>query len=273
MKPVLMSWLLLLRRSRTGLVALLAGIAAFEFIQPVAIDSFGDLDRLISIMDLVPKPFLSLLNVTPEVLEAIGLPGFLALGFTHPVYHLLSAATVIWLAGRGLAGEMERGTIQLALARPVSRGQIYLSRVLAVLSASLLVAVASSIGMIVGLEVAKPDGTMNYWHFFAQAAASVLLVVCIGGFTLAISASSERMGQAVGIAIGLLVVSYVIDYFATLWGVLEPLQPYSIFDYYNPPAALASGTVPTQNILVLGAIAVAGTIAGLIVFQRRDLPT
>ena len=122
----------LLRRSKGGLIALTIGLFVFEYIQPVAIDAFGNLDQLVSIMDLVPKPFLALMNVTPEVVEQVGLPGFLALGFTHPVYHLLMSAVVIWIAARGLAGEMESGQVQVSLARPVSRRQFYLARVLAV---------------------------------------------------------------------------------------------------------------------------------------------
>ena len=262
----------LLRRSQSGLIALTIGLLVFEFIQPVAIAAFGNLDQLISIMDLVPKPFLALMNVTPEVVEQVGLPGFLALGFTHPVYHLLIAAVIIWLAARSLAGEMESGQVQVALARPVSRGQFYMARVLTVVLAALWVSIVASLGNLVGLAYAKPDGTMHSGHFIAQIGASLLLALAIGGVGLLVSARAERMGQAVGWAAGFLIVSYVIDYFATLWSFLKPLQPFSIFDYYDPPVALAHGTIPGINTLVLGGIALMCSIAGLVIFQRRDLP-
>jgi ABC-type transport system involved in multi-copper enzyme maturation permease subunit len=147
------------------------GLIVFEFIQPVAIDAFGNLDQLISIMDLVPKPFLALMNVTPEVVEQVGLPGFLALGFTHPVYHLLVSAVLIWVAARSLAGEMESGQVQVALARPISRRQFYLSRTLAVMLAALWVSIIASLGNIVGIAYAQPDGDMDTWHFVAQIGA------------------------------------------------------------------------------------------------------
>ncbi len=262
----------LVRRSRDGLIALTVGLFVFEFIQPVAIDAFGNLDQLVAIMDLVPKPFLALMNVTPEVVEQVGLPGFLALGFTHPVYHLLVAAVVIWLAARSLAGEMESGQVQVALARPVSRGQFYLARVLTVVLAALWVSVVASLGNLVGLAYSKPDGTMNNWHFVAQTGTSLLLALTIGGVSLLVSARADRMGQAVGWAAGFMIVSYVIDYFSTLWSFLKPLQPFSVFDYYDPPVALAHGTIPTMNVIVLGGVALVCAIAGLVIFQRRDLP-
>lgn len=262
----------LVRRSWSGLIALTIGLFVFEFIQPVAIAAFGNLDQLISIMDLIPKPFLALMNVTPEVVEQVGLPGFLAVGFTHPVYHLLVAAVVIWLATRSLAGEMESGQIQVALARPVSRGQFYLARVLTIVLAAFWVSIIASLGNLAGLAYSKPSGTMNNWHFIAQIGVSFLLAITIGGVSLLVSAKSDRMGQAVGWAAGFLIVSYVIDYFATLWSFLKPLQPFSVFNYYDPPVALAHGTIAWTDGLVLGGLAVVCTVVGLLIFQRRDLP-
>jgi ABC-type transport system involved in multi-copper enzyme maturation permease subunit len=89
---------------------------------------------------------------------------------------------------------------------------------------------------------------------------------------LLVSARADRMGQAVGWASGFLIVSYVIDYFATLWAFLKPVQPFSVFDYYDPPIALAHGTIPGMNALVLGGIALICAVAGLLIFERRDLP-
>ncbi len=262
----------IMRRSKGGLIALTVGLFVFEFIQPVAIDAFGNIDQLVTIMDLVPKPFLALMNVTPEVVEQVGLPGFLALGFTHPVYHLLVAALVIWVAARSLAGEMESGQVQVALARPVSRRQFYLARVGAVVLVALWVSIVASFGNIVGIAYAKPDGAMDTWHFIAQIGASLLLALTIGGVALLVSARADRMGQAVGWAAGFLIVSYVIDYFSTLWSFLDPIQPFSVFNYYDPPISLATGTIPWTNVFVLGGLALMCTVVGLFIFERRDLP-
>jgi ABC-2 type transport system permease protein len=261
-----------MRRSASGLAALLIGVALFELIQPVAIASLGDLERLTGLLEIVPPAFLSLFNVTPEFLGGSGLKGYLSLGFSHPVYHLLSGATVIWFACRGLAGEMERGSIQIGLSRPMSRLQVYLARVLGVITVTVLVAIAGPAGMIAGIFIGSPAGDVDYLNFIVQGVACALLVACIGGATLLISASASRMGQAVGWAIALLVISYVIDYFADLWSALEPIEPFSVFDYYSPPDAMVSGEVPVMNVAVLLSIAVIGTVLGCLVFARRDLP-
>ena len=272
MSAVITSWIWLLRRSRSGLLALLLSVTLFEIIQVAAVASLGDLSRLEALLALVPRSFYALMNVTPDFLQATGLAGYLALGFTHPIYHLLSLATVTWSAGRSLAGEMERGTIQLALARPVSRPRLYLARVLGVVVVALAVAVVGALGMIAGVALARPSGTLVFAHFVPCALAAALMVWCVGGIALLSSARADRMGQAVGWVIAALIVSYVVDYFAAIWSALEPLEPLSIFEYYDPGLALSAGTLPASNVLVLGAIGLLGTLAGLLVFTRRDLP-
>jgi ABC-2 type transport system permease protein len=273
MTALLTSWFWLLRRSRSGLLALLLGVAIFELIQTVAVASLGDLSRLEALLALVPRSFYALMNVTPDFLQAAGLPGYLALGFTHPIYHLLSLATVTWFAGRSLAGELERGTIQLALARPISRPRLYLARVLGVLFVTLAVAVVGPIGMIFGVFLTTPEGSLTYTHFVPTALSSTLLIWSVGGIALFAASAADRMGQAVGWVIAAVILFYVIDYFAAIWSTLEPLEPLSIFDYYNPGLALSAGELPAKNILFLSAIGVVGAVAGLVVFTRRDLPT
>lgn len=260
------------RRSRVGLIALLLGIALFELIQPVAIKSFGDLDRLQPFLELVPSSFWTLMNVTPDFLGMFGLAGYLSLGYTHPVFLILTSTMVIWFASRCLAGEMERGSIQFALSRPVSRGRLYVSRLVAVLFVTTLAAAAGPAGMAIGLITARPPGDFTFSHLVITGVAAWLLIWSIAGTSLLWSAVSDTMARAIGTSIGLLVIMYVIDYFAALWDLLKPLEPFSIFAYYEPSASLASGSLDLRDALVLAAVGAAGAIGGAIIFVRRDLP-
>lgn len=261
-----------LRRTRTAVIALWFGIAIFEFIQPVALKSFGDLDRITPLLGIVPPAFWSLLNVTPDFLTATGLSGFLSLGFTHPIYILLASTSIIWYACRALAGEMQRGSIQFSLSRPITRGGLYLSRVAGVIVVTTLIAAAGVVGMIVGVGVSKVNGQVRPINWLATLAACWLLIWSIGGISLLGSATSDSMGRAVSWAIAVIVISYVIDYFAALWTVIQPLRPFSIFHYFSPSRALAHGVLPVTNALVLGLVGLACAIAGGIIFGRRDLP-
>jgi ABC-2 type transport system permease protein len=272
MRTLWFSLLWMLRRSAVGLVSLLIGIAAFEMIQPVAIKSFGNLDRLQPFLELVPPSFWALMNVTPDFLGSVGLAGYLSLGYTHPAFLILSSTTVFWFGSRVLAGEMERGSIQYSLARPVSRNHFYLSRLIGTMIVTTLTAIAGPIGMATGMVIARPEGDFAFSHLFIVAAMVWALFWAVAGAILLCSASSSTMSRSIGIGIGLLVVSYVIDYFSALWTALEPLAPFSIFHYYEPSTALAAGTLSPSDMFILLAIGGVGAIAGYVVFVRRDLP-
>lgn len=255
-----------------GLAALLFGIAAFEFIQPIAIKSFGDLDRLAPLLELVPPSFWTLMNVTPDFLDTVGLAGYLSLGYTHPVFIVLSSTTAIWFVSRSLAGEMERGSIQFTLSRPVSRGRLYVSRVGGALLVTSAAAAVGPLGMAAGMIAARPQGELRYANFLWVGGAAWLLVWSVAGLTLLFAAMSDTMSRSIGIGIGVVVIAYVIDYFAALWSLLEPLAPFSVFNYYEPALALARADLPLEHALVLGAIGAAGAVAGGVIFARRDLP-
>ncbi|MCC6791633.1 MAG: ABC transporter permease subunit [Thermomicrobiales bacterium] len=261
-----------MRRSRVGIAALLIGLALFEAIQPVAIKSFGDLDRLQPFLEYLPDSMWAMMNVTPDFLGAFGLAGYLSLGYTHPVYLILTSAAVVWFGSRALAGEMERGSIQFTMSRPLSRTALFAAVLVATIAVTLIVAAIGPVGMLVGLELARPAGVFDRSHLLMAGATTWSLIWAITGITLFCSALSNSMSRSIGLAIGVLVVSYVIDYFAALWEFLEPLEPLSIFDYYEPSSALAYGTIPNDHLIVLGLVGLIGTVAGWAVFIRRDLP-
>ena len=190
----------LLRRSRVGLLSLLIGITAFELIQPVAVKSFGDLERLTPFLSMLPNSFWAMMNVTPDFLGTFGLSGYLSLGYTHPVYLLLTETIVIWFGSRSLAGEMERGSIQFALSRPVSRTALYATRVVAILIVTTIAAVTGPTAMFIGVKLAHPQGNLTYSHLAVVAAASWLLIWAVAGTTLLWSALSSTMSRAIGLA-------------------------------------------------------------------------
>ena len=262
----------LLRSGLPGLIALLIGIALFEFVQPLVIASFGGARGLDAIMDRIPPALQAFTRTRPEFLALSGLAGYLSLGFSHPLYIVLAGAAVVGFAARTLAGEMERGIIQIPLARPVSRQAVYGSRVLGVAIICALLAVIGPAGMVAGLLYSRPEGEFVYGHLGAMTVSGLALFWAVGGLTLWGSAAASTAGRVVGWAIGLLVLSYFVDYFAGVWAPLQAIVFLSLFDYYEPTEALVSGQVDFSNLLTLTAVGFVAAVAGLVVFTRRDLP-
>ncbi|MDF2762283.1 MAG: hypothetical protein K0S83_1017 [Thermomicrobiales bacterium] len=76
----------------------------------------------------------------------------------------------------------------------------------------------------------------------------------------------------VGWAIGLLVLSYFVDYFAGIWSQLRVWTYLSLFAYYDPASALVNGQIQWRSIITLAVVGAVAMFAGLLVFARRDLP-
>lgn len=262
-----------LRRGILGLMGLALGMLIFELVIPPVADAFGGAGGLQPLLESLPPSIQALTRSRPEFIAVSGLAGYLATGFTHPLYITLAASALIGFTARSLAGEMERGTIQLALSRPISRSRVFISRVLGLLVVTLVLAVAGLIGLSLGMVIARPEGELVYGHLIETGLAAFFLFWAIGGLSLAGSAAASTTGQAVGWATTAVVIFYVIDYLASLWSLLKPIEPVSIFDYYDPAIALVYGDLPLVNAVTLGAVGLAGVVAGLVIFVRRDLPT
>src|SRR5829696_6600405 len=205
-----------LRAGIWGLVALLVAIAGFTFVQPLVIASFGGASALDAIMSRVPPAFQAFARTRPEFLAITGLPGYLSLGFTHPIYIVMAGAAVISFASRVLAGEMASGAIQLPLSRAVSRSVVYVSCVLGATVVVALVAVAGPIGMLVGLLYAQP-GDFPFSHLMPMTVSCFALLWAITGLSLLFSTAANSAGRVVGWALSLLLLSYFVDYFAGVW--------------------------------------------------------
>lgn len=259
-------------RDLVGLVALLLGVALFEAVQAPVVDAIGGTAGISALMDRLPPALRALARTRPEFLTASSLAGYLSLGFSHPLYLVLATSATVGYAARALAGEMDRGTVQIALSRAVSRQQVFVSRVGGVVLIALLVTLAATLGLLAGYGFAKPVGEFALANLWPLGVATFALLWAVGGLALFGSAAASSAGRVIGWGLGVFVAMYFVDSFAAIWGFVKPLEPLSLLTYYDPALALVAGVVPASNLLVLGLVGLASTLAGLAIFARRDLP-
>lgn len=262
-----------LRNGLAGLVALIVGVALFDFVQPLVIASFGGAGALDAIMSRIPPALQVFARVRPEFLAMSGLTGYLSLGFTHPLYIILASAAIVGFASRSLAGEIERGIVQIALSRPISRPSFYASRVLGAAIIAVLLTLAGPAGMIAGVYVAQPDGEFAFRNLWAVAVSTFALFWAIAGISLLGSAAASTAGRVIGWALAILITAYFVDYFSEIWQPLKAVAFLSLFEYYDPTHALVSGEVNARDTLFLLAAGSIAAVTGLFIFARRDLAT
>lgn len=261
-----------LARGVTGLVGLLVLIFLFEVVQAPVVDAMGGAQGLDAIMDRVPRALQAFARTRPELMAMSGLAGYLSLGFTHPLFLLLSTSAVVGYAARALAGEMERGTVQIALSRPVSRATFFSSRIVGMVVVMIAATIAGPLGMAAGFAVAQPVGDLPASRFLIVGVGILALLWAAGGLALAGAAAANSAGRVLGIGLAVFIVMYFVDYFASVWAVLKPFQPLSLFNYFDPGTALVLGVVDLRDVAILGVVGAIGIAVGLWRFTTRDLP-
>ena len=172
-------------------------------------------------------------------------------------------------AGSGaVAGEEERGTLDLVLAHPLRRRDYVVQRFL---SLAVLISLLSAVLLAaVGVGSQLVDLEIGFDKLFAATASVAFLALLFGTLALAVGAGAPGRTRATAVAAGLAAAAWIFDGLAQTVGALDgwrPLSPYYHALGENPLregipwggwALLAAGTA------VLMALAAAG-------LERRDV--
>ena len=163
--------------------------------------------------------------------------------------------------------------MDLILARPLARHWI-ITRTVALTTLVIVAMVAVMVaGTWAGLRMFAPAGVA--WPAASLVNALAInvgmLTLCWGGVAMAIGAASSRRSVAGGAAGVLALGTFLLDYVARLWQPAEKIAWISPFRYYNPFDLITGNPLPVKNLVVLGAVAVAGFAAAYVLFARRDI--
>ncbi len=213
----------------------------------------------------------------PESLRALFAGGELditsAAGYLNSQVFALVAPLVllVFSIGHGsgaVAGEEERGTLDLLLANPLRRRDYVLQRfaaltaLLAVLVAVLLLATAIG-ARPVGLEIGVGK--------LAAGSISVGLLALLFG-TLALAVGSARPGRAgaIAVATGVAVAAWLFDGLSHTVGALEEWRPVSPFYQALGKSPLREGP-PWGGWAILVAVTAVLVAAAVVGLERRDV--
>lgn len=232
---------------------------------------------------------------------------FLAVGLLHPVVLILSSVWGIGRAAGAIAGELDRGTMELLMSQPVPRNRLVFAHFLvdcvAIPTLCLSFYCGTQFGLLaagpftvdytaakeIGLPIVIPDepevlpvsGKAQLPALVNQAA----LIFALSGITMAISAAGRSRMKVMGFALLIAVVMFIINVLGQLWDTVGFLRPVSVFYYYQPQKIMirdewstnlgdvwsgANARVPIVGVLFL--VGAVGYGIALRVIERRDLP-
>jgi ABC-2 type transport system permease protein len=283
-------WVKITERISGKLVPLLGGLAAASRI------GFGDVqDTIFSGPGRIIRTLIGGESVNLDNAMQV-----LSIGYVHP---LMQTVLCIWAVGRAsgaVAGEIDRGTMELLLAQPLPRYRVLLAHLCVDLLTIPVLCLCMWGGTYLGTWLVGPiamdptelkklpfkvpvDESKLELHPAALGPALVnaaALVFAVSGYTLWLSARGRFRWRVLGVAVVVTLIQFLINVVGQMWDALEWLRPFTVFYYYQPQQIAMSGKwtvawggVATVNVLVvLFGVGAAGYALALWTFTRRDLP-
>jgi ABC-type transport system involved in multi-copper enzyme maturation permease subunit len=253
---------------RVRLSFLMLALLVWGFLLPVVFATFGKEMGALARSGTFATAFDLLSRFTGG--DVFSIRGTVALGLVHPIALALVTIQVVGFAAAAVAGERQRGTLEVLLARPLERRVLHLTMLAAMLLFAALTEAAVLGGIVAGALLFGVAGDLQPVDIALCWLNGVALFGALGAISLAASVSFDRVGPALGIALGVTLVGYAIEFLGTLWPDAAWLRPYSPFRYFQPPRILA-GTFDPGDLVVLAAIFAGAVAWAAWVFPRRDL--
>ncbi len=195
-----------------------------------------------------------------------------ALGQTHPVFLVAAFLFVMGMGVRSVAGELEGGSLDLTLARPISRVRYLGSHIAVLLPGTGLLAVAYATGTVLADRIFNPPGVpLQIDRMLLAALQAWLLFMAIAALATVVSTLTSERSRALAVTIGITLVMYVGNFLFALWEPLRFLTRVTLFWYFAPGPTIQRGDVPWANIAALSTFIAVALAAAFVVFRRRDL--
>jgi ABC-2 type transport system permease protein len=186
----------------------------------------------------------------------------------------------VWSISRGsvaVAGEVERGTLDLIISRPVSRTQYLTAQVVFAVAGLLALGVALIAGSLAATRYNTLSSPLSAVRLIKPALNLSALGLAIYGYTLLLSALDSVRWRPNLVASSLTLAGF-IAWIVSLSPVMadSPWKPWlerlSIFHAFDPVDAVSGAEHLAYNLALLGSIGAVGIVAAWVAFSLRDLP-
>ena len=259
------------RETWASTLAFAAGLFVFELLMGMMLATFHKefSDKFLP-MEFIQKILSALLGaevgtVGPAVLSM--------LGWVHPIVLALVWAHAIVVCTRVPAGEVDRGTLDVLLALPVTRTSFYVSESAVFVFSSLLIVGVGFVGNVFGNWISGLERVGSFGQLSLVALNLYALSLAAGGMSAFLSSVCNRRGRAMGSAFAILMASLFLSSMSTFNAIVKSVSVVSLLNYYRPYGILQGRASPLGDMMVLIGVGTVLWVIGAVVFVRRDLRT
>jgi ABC-2 type transport system permease protein len=253
---------------RRMLIGLCAG--AMLFIGGLAsIEALGDLSRVGRQAFGETPPALAALAGSRSGFDVFTPLGLLAFAFNHPFFLAIGLTVGLSVGSAAVAGDVESGRAQLWYTRPVPRSRLLRGRIAFWLLAQTVVVAFAVFGGVLASALSEDLGGDGMQVALRAGVQFLPLGLAVGAMAFAVSAFVSTRARALGGAVGIAFLAYLVNFTSLLWSAAEPLRWITPFGYYDPIATVAA--VRWSDIAVLTGATVVLLVVAHVGLARRDL--
>jgi ABC-2 type transport system permease protein len=206
-----------------------------------------------------------------DALQFGDISGLIAIGYQEPLVLLLYMLFAVGVPTALLAGEVQRGTMELILSRQTTKTQVYICAGAITVIGMFALVIVMFMGTVVSTNLYDFEQEIPLYNFFKLAVNGGILASAVGGIAL-LAAACFRRGMAVSLTVAFLVVNYFIMIITQWWPQMKWLDPLTMFNYVDGAKIFSEPGWPAGDMCVLISILVVSAVLGGVVWWRRDLP-
>jgi ABC-2 type transport system permease protein len=227
-------------------------------------------EELMRAFENYPEEMLEALNVDMSSFLA-SLEGFLAGENFSIMWPIILVILIVSLGAGAIAGEIDKGTIEVLLAQPLSRTKVFLAKYAAG-AATMLVFVFASVFSVVPFALLY-DVAFDLQSYLMMSLLGAFFGFSLFSLSMMFSSFFSERGKAASLTAGMVVVTYAFNLVASLKESLSSLKYFSFFYYHDHNAALLEHYIDPLAIAVFLGVGAVCMLVGLIRFVKRDIAT
>jgi len=224
-------------------------------------------DQTAAFMDMLKSYPATLTGFFGDFSKLSTYPGWLNVELFSYGPPILAIFAVV--VGTGLiAGEEEKGTLDLLLAHPIRRWRTVTDKFAAFAVATLLIMVLVAIFFVSGSAMI---GETSHLGRITLATLNIVpITLASGAFALMASVLFRSRRLANLVALVVIIGSYFLESLGKTVDVLDPYRPIALYHYYDSSAVLFE-SIKWGDVGILLTLTAVCFVISLFAFQRRDI--
>jgi len=222
---------------------------------------------LISYMEALPPAVTDLFPVSEATFANV--ENFLAMEHYSLMVPMFIIFMLVATAAAAFASEIERGTAEILLSRPISRIKLFFSRYFVGIASLVIFIVASTLMIIPLAGLHNVDYSLT--NFISISILCLIFGWAVFSVSILMSAIFSEKGKVYMVMGGMMVGMYVLQIVASISEKWDYVQYFSFFYYYDYNKAILENSIDVTNTVLFAVVAVVCSIAGAYWFNKRDV--